>query len=163
MTVAANRRLTALRQRIMPVMRVALGSDMAGELPATLERWLRAHAHAVLAFGALAPGGDEAWPSVGRAVGEAVAAGQADCGILCCWTGTGVSIAANKVAGIRAALCLDAATAAGAREWNDANVLCLSLRATSGPLAEEVLEAWFAASPTTQPRFRAMIDGLRDR
>ncbi|MBV8529926.1 MAG: RpiB/LacA/LacB family sugar-phosphate isomerase, partial [Candidatus Eremiobacteraeota bacterium] len=81
-------------------------------------------------------------------------------GVLCCWTGTGVSIAANKVSGVRAALCADAATAAGAREWNDANVLCLSLRATSVPLAQEMLEAWFAAEPTNDPRYRAMIERI---
>jgi ribose 5-phosphate isomerase B len=77
--------------------------------------------------------------------------------VLCCWTGTGVSIAANKVAGVRAALCGDAATAGGAREWNDANVLCLSLRATTIAVAEEMLEAWFAGTPTRDPTYRAMI------
>jgi ribose 5-phosphate isomerase B len=147
-------------------MRIALGSDAAGELPETIERWLRSRNHEVARFGALAPhatAGADAWTAVGRAVGEAVADGAADYGILCCWTGTGVSIAANKVLGVRAALCGDRQTAAGAREWNDANVLCLSLRTTSGPVAEELLEAWFAATPTAQPQYRAMIDELRAR
>lgn len=139
-------------------MRVALGSDMAGELPEAIDRWLRAHDHDVVRFGALAPGGDDAWPSVGRAVGNCVASGEARYGVLCCWTGTGVSIAANKLAGVRAALCTDAATAGGAREWNDANVLCVSLRATSIPVAEEMLEAWFAGVPTSDPTYRSMID-----
>ena|SRR5581483_9275309 len=143
-------------------MRVALGSDMKGDLPEAIARWLAAHGHQVDLFGALRPGGGEEWPSVGRAVASAVAAGEADYGVLCCWTGTGVSIAANKVAGARAALCGDAATAAGAREWNDANVLCISLRATSLPVAEEILAAWFASSPTTDPAFRAMIDAMRN-
>ena len=67
--------------------------------------------------------------------------------MLCCWTGTGVSIAANKVPGIRAALCGDAETARGARRWNDANVLCLSLRATSEVVAKEILDAWFETGP----------------
>jgi ribose 5-phosphate isomerase B len=142
-------------------MRIALGSDMMGELPETIDRWLRAHDHEVVRFGALAPGEDDAWPSVGFAVGECVARGNAQYGVLCCWTGTGVSIAANKVAGARAALCADAATAAGAREWNDANVLCLSLRLTSVALAEEMLAAWFSASPTREPAYRAMIDEIR--
>jgi ribose 5-phosphate isomerase B len=137
-------------------MRVALGSDMAGELPEAIDRWLRAHDHDVVRVGALRPGDDDAWPSVGRAVGEEVARGAADYGVLCCWTGTGVSIAANKVAGVRAALCADAATAGGAREWNDANVLCLSLRATTVALAEEMLEAWFATEPTRDPAYSAM-------
>jgi ribose 5-phosphate isomerase B len=141
-------------------MRVALGSDMAGDLPEAIDRWLRAHGHEVVRFGALAPGNDAAWPSVGRAVGNCIASGGACYGVLCCWTGTGVSIAANKVGGVRAALCADAATAAGAREWNDANVLCMSLRATSVALGEEMLDAWFAAAPTSDPTYRAMIEDV---
>ncbi len=93
------------------------------------------------------PGGsDHLWPAVGRAVAEAVASGAVDEGILFCWTGTGVSIAANKVPGIRAALCADAETARGARLWNDANVLCLSLRLTTEALAKEIVDAWFNTS-----------------
>jgi ribose 5-phosphate isomerase B len=144
-------------------MRIALGSDMAGDLPEALERWLRARNHNVRRYGAPASGNDEAWPSVARDVASAVAKGEADYGVLCCWTGTGVSIAANKVAGVRAALCADAATAAGAREWNDANVLCLSLRNTTPAVAEEMLEAWFAAVPTTDPAYRAMIEDVRSQ
>lgn len=138
-------------------MKVALGSDMAGELPEAIDRWLRTNEHEVARFGALAPGEDDGWPSVGRAVGQSVADGAAQYGVLCCWTGTGVSIAANKVPGIRAALCADAATAGGAREWNDANVLCLSLRATTVAVAEEMLAAWFATAPTRDPAYSAMI------
>jgi ribose 5-phosphate isomerase B len=148
-------------------MRIALGSDTAGELPETIARWLRSRGHEVVGFGALAPdvvaAGSDDWTAVGRAVGEAVAGNGVDYGVLCCWTGTGVSIAANKVRGVRAALCGDPQTAAGAREWNDANVLCLSLRSTSGPMAEELLEAWFSAAPTAQPKYRAMIAELRGR
>lgn len=83
------------------------------------------------------------WPVVARRVAEEVAHGKADEGILFCWTGTGVSLAANKVRGIRAALCVDAETARGARLWNNANVLCLSLRLTSEAVAREILQAWF--------------------
>ena len=83
------------------------------------------------------------WPEVARRVAEDVAAGRADEGILFCWTGTGVSLAANKVPGIRAALCDDAETARGARLWNKANVLCMSLRRTSEVVAEEILDKWF--------------------
>jgi ribose 5-phosphate isomerase B len=143
-------------------MRIALGSDMAGELPETIDRWLRAHDHQVIRLGALAPGQNDGWPSVGVSVGECVARGEAQYGVLCCWTGTGVSIAANKVSGVRAALCADAVTAAGAREWNDANVLCLSLRLTSVALAEEMLDAWFSATPTQDPTYRAMIAEIQD-
>lgn len=131
---------------------------MSGELPEAVDRWLRAHGHHVIRVGALAPGESDAWPSVAREVSRQVIRGEAEYGILCCWTGTGVSIAANKVPGIRAALCIDAATAGGAREWNDANVLCLSLRATSIAVAEEILETWFAGTPTKDPAYRAMID-----
>jgi ribose 5-phosphate isomerase B len=74
-----------------------------------------------------------------------VVTGVADQGVLFCWTGTGVSMAANKVPGIRAALCGDAETARGARAWNQANVLCMSLRGTSEIVAREILDAWFSA------------------
>jgi ribose 5-phosphate isomerase B len=87
---------------------------------------------------------DDPWPEVGRRIGEAVADGTADRGVVCCWTGTGVSIAANKVAGVRAALCTDAETARGARRWNDANVLAIGLRLTSPALAAEMLDAFLA-------------------
>ena len=92
-------------------------------------------------------GEGDPWPDVGRRVGEAVSTGAADRGIVCCWTGTGVSIAANKVPGVRAALCTDAATADGARRWNDANVLALGLRLTSATVAGEILEAFLAGEP----------------
>lgn len=142
-------------------MRVALGSDMTGALPEAIERWLRDRGHEVRLCGALAPGDEDAWPSVGRAVGGAVAQRAADFGILCCWTGTGVCIAANKVPGVRAALCADAQTAGGAREWNDANVLCLSIRNTTPGVAKEILEAWFAGAPTSEPAYAQMIESIR--
>ena len=82
------------------------------------------------------------WPDAGRLVGEAVAGGDAERGVVCCWTGTGVSMAANKVSGVRAALCTDAETARGARRWNDANVLALGLRLTSAEVASEMLVAF---------------------
>lgn len=101
------------------------------------------------------------WPEVGRAVGEAVAGDDTDFGIVCCWTGTGVSIAANKVSGVRAALCADAETARGARRWNDANVLALSNRLTTPTVAVEIVEAFLvtAADDDEQPN----IDKLRWR
>ena len=88
---------------------------------------------------------DDPWPDVGRRVGEAVADGSADRGVVCCWTGTGVSIAANKVPGVRAALCTDAETARGARRWNDANVLAFGLRLTSPEVAKELLDAFLTS------------------
>ena len=89
------------------------------------------------------------WAWASQAAARDVADGTADQGIVCCWTGTGASIAANKVGGVRAALCGDAETARGARKWNDANVLALSLRTTSAPLLDEILDAWFA-TPASQ-------------
>src|SRR5215471_19288941 len=86
------------------------------------------------------------WGAMAMRVGEDVARGDYERGIVCCWTGTGASIAANKVRGVRAALCVDAETARGARQWNDANVLALSLRLLSEPVATEILDAWLDAS-----------------
>ena len=86
-----------------------------------------------------------------RAAARDVAEGRAEQAVVCCWTGTGASIAANKVPGVRAALCGDAETARGARKWNDANVLALSLRSVSEPLLEEILDAWFEGEPSSEP------------
>jgi ribose 5-phosphate isomerase B len=99
--------------------------------------------------GALADGERPDWAWASEAAARDVADGRAEQGIVCCWTGTGASIAANKVDGVRAALCGDAETARGARRWNDANVLALSLRATSAPVLEEILDAWFATEPSS--------------
>jgi ribose 5-phosphate isomerase B len=126
-------------------VRIAFGSDEANSLTSTVLEELRRRGHEVTAFGPPA-GGAEQWAEVAERVARAVAAGEAEQGVLCCWTGTGVSMAANKVAGARAALCRDAETARGARLWNDANVLCLSLRSTSDAVAREVLDAWFSAN-----------------
>lgn len=138
-------------------MRIALGSDEATELTTALESDLRERGHDPVLFGALKPGDDDAWPSVAKRVGTAVASGDCDYGLVCCWSGTGVSIAANKVPGVRAALCNDPQTAALAREWNDANVLAMSLRNTAIPVAKAMLEAWFSTNPTSDPKYRAMI------
>jgi ribose 5-phosphate isomerase B len=123
-------------------MRVAFGSDEVTPLSDELTVALSAGGHELVLCVA-----DEPWPDVGRRVGEAVAGRRADLGVVCCWTGTGVSIAANKVAGVRAALCADAETARGARRWNDANVLALSLRLTTPAVALEVLEAFLVTGP----------------
>ena len=127
-------------------MRIAFGSDERTHLVDFVERGLRNRGHQVELVGP--PAGEPLqWTEVAGAVAERVSSAQADEGVLCCWTGTGVSIAANKVPGVRAALCGDAETARGARAWNDANLLCLSLRTTTEAVAGEILEAWFSASP----------------
>ncbi|MDO8617023.1 MAG: RpiB/LacA/LacB family sugar-phosphate isomerase [Dehalococcoidia bacterium] len=127
-------------------MRIALGSDERSPLADFVEQELRRRGFQVELFGPL-KGDALAWPDVAQAVAECVASGRADEGVLFCWTGTGVAIAANKVPGIRAALCGDAQTARGAKAWNQANVLCLSLRSASLAVAGEVLDAWFSAEP----------------
>ncbi|MFN3975130.1 MAG: RpiB/LacA/LacB family sugar-phosphate isomerase, partial [Dehalococcoidia bacterium] len=99
------------------------------------------------------------WPVVAQRVGQAVASGVCQQGILFCWTGTGVCMAANKVRGVRAALCVDPPTAAGARRWNDANVLCMSLRLTTPDVAQEILDAWLSAQPDASEQ--ANIDLLK--
>lgn len=126
-------------------MRIAIGSDEKTGLTEAVAADLERRGHALTRVGPLA-GEPLAWPEAARRVAEAVASGRSDEGVLFCWTGTGVSLAANKVPGVRAALCDDAETARGARLWNNANVLCLSLRRLSEPLAREILEAWFATS-----------------
>ena len=129
-------------------MKIAIGSDEATELTTALLQELERRGHIILPFGPLQAGDTESdWPIVSARVARAVASGEADQGIVCCWTGTGASLAANKVPGIRAALAHDAETARGARIWNHANVLALSLRATPIPIAREILDAWFA-TPT---------------
>ena len=127
-------------------MKIALGSDERTHLTDFLAEELETRGHDVSLIGP--PAGDDLqWVDVAAKLAGGVADGVHDQGVLCCWTGTGVSMAANKVTGIRAALCGDAETARGARKWNDANVLCLSLRATSEMIAKEILDAWFDADP----------------
>ncbi|MEY9989258.1 ribose 5-phosphate isomerase B [Streptomyces sp. V4I8] len=135
-------------------MRISVSSDMDEPVARLLVTELRGRGHDVVTHGALSPGDDPQWAACSEAAARQVADGTADQAVVCCWTGTGASIAANKVPGVRAALCTDAYTADGARRWNDANVLALSLRLTSEPLLKEILDAWFAgeASEDTQDR-----------
>ena len=127
-------------------MRVAVGADEQTLLTDAVVEDLRRRGHDLVLVGP--PGGeDKQWAEVGHDVGELVASGACDTAVLFCWTGTGASIAANKVPGVRAALCTDADTAAGARRWNDANVVVMGLRLTSPEVAREVLDAWFEGAP----------------
>jgi ribose 5-phosphate isomerase B len=118
-------------------MRIAVGADDSHPLVQVVVDWCTADGHTVDLVADGRP-----WPEAGRLVGEAVVSGAAARGVVMCWTGTGVSIAANKVPGVRAALCADAETARGARRWNDANVLALSMRSTALAVAEEILAAF---------------------
>jgi ribose 5-phosphate isomerase B len=127
-------------------VKIAFGSDEKSPLTDFVLEDLARRGHDVTVAGP--PGGEDVpWSEVGRRVGESVASGAADRGVLFCWTGTGASIAANKVKGVRAALCTDAQTAAGARKWNDANVLVMGLRLTSPVVASEMLDKFFSNDP----------------
>jgi len=132
-------------------MKIAVGSDEKTHLTDFVINELNKRGLELELYGPLA---DEPiqWAEVAEKVAERVSNNKCDQGILFCWTGTGVSMAANKVPGIRAALCADAKTAEGARKWNDANVLAMSLRMTSPIVAKEILEAWFSNTPEDEEK-----------
>jgi ribose 5-phosphate isomerase B len=130
-------------------MRISVAADERTGVADQVVEEIRRRGHEPILHGALADGDRPDWAWASEAAARDVADGRADQGVVCCWTGTGASIAANKVTGIRAALCTDAETARGARKWNDANVLALSLRTTSQPVLDEILDAWFATGPST--------------
>jgi ribose 5-phosphate isomerase B len=141
-------------------MRISVAADeRTGVAEAVIDE-LRRRGHEPIPHGALNDSERDDWAWASEAAARDVADGRADQGIVCCWTGTGASIAANKVPGIRAALCADAETAGGARKWNDANVLALSLRGTSEALLGEILDAWFDGDPSPEPDDRANVEHL---
>ena len=123
---------------------------------------LRKRGHEPLPHGALAEDERDDWAWASEAAARDVAEGRAEQAIVCCWTGTGASIAANKVDGVRAALCLDAQTADGARKWNDANALAISLRATSEAELAEILDAWFGGEPSADADDAANVEHLAE-
>jgi ribose 5-phosphate isomerase B len=129
-------------------MRVSVAADERTGVAQAVVDELRRRGHEPVVHGALNDSERDDWAWASEAAARDVADGSTQQGIVCCWTGTGASIAANKVDGVRAALCGDAETARGARKWNDANVLALSLRTTSEALLEEILDAWFESSPS---------------
>ncbi len=139
-------------------MRIAVAADeltgVAEELLAELER----RGHEVIRHGAYSASERPDWAWASERAARDVADGRAEQAVVACWTGTGASIAANQVPGVRAALCLDAETAAGARRWNDANALALSLRLTSPALLGEILDGWFGALPSEDPSDTANIE-----
>jgi len=146
-------------------MRVAVAADELVGVARQLGEELRRRGHEVIPHGALDPTAGERerqWARAAAAAARDVAEGRAERAVVCCWTGTGASIAANKVAGVRAALCTDAQTAAGARRWNDANVLVLSLRQTSEAVLGEILDAFFSTQPSEQRDDRENLDYLAE-
>ena len=143
-------------------MRISVATDeRTGVADAVVEQ-LRRRGHEPVLHGALDENERDDWAWASEAAARDVADGRAEQGIVCCWTGTGASIAANKVPGIRAALCADAPTAEGARRWNDANVLALSLRTASPAILGEILDAWFAAEPAPDPDDAANVEHLAE-
>jgi len=139
-------------------MRIAVAADERTGVAEAVVEELRRRGHEPLVHGALADGERDDWAWASEAAARDVAEGRAEQAIVCCWTGTGASIAANKVPGVRAALCGDAQTASGARKWNDANALALSLRTTSEPLLHEILDAWLAGQPSPDSDDRANVE-----
>ncbi len=128
-------------------MKIALCSDEPYSVHQTIRQEVLARGHECRTFGAFESGQEQPWAQVAAQAAQAVASGDCEQGIFLCWSGTGISMAANKVAGIRAALCFDPPTARAARQWNDANVLCLSNRTLSDDVAREILESWFESEP----------------
>jgi ribose 5-phosphate isomerase B len=141
-------------------VKIAVAADENVGVAETLLEELAERGHEPIPHGALEAAERDDWAWASEAAARDVAEGRAEQAIVCCWTGTGASIAANKVAGIRAALCLDAQTAAGARRWNDANALAISLRATSEAELGEILDAWFGAEASPEPGDRANVEHL---
>ncbi len=138
-------------------MVIAVAADERVGVAEDVVTGLRRRGHEVLTFGALTAEDRTDWAWSAAAAARAVSDGRAQQAVVCCWTGTGASIAANKVPGVRAALCGDAQTARGARVWNDANVLALSLRLVSETVLDEILDAWFGAHPSDEKDDRANV------
>jgi len=143
-------------------MKVAVAADERTGIAALVVEELRRRGHQPLLHGALCEDERDDWAWASEAASRDVVEGRAEQAIVCCWTGTGASIAANKVAGVRAALCLDGATADGARRWNDANALALSLRSTSEAELIEILDAWFAGEPSAEADDLANLEHLTE-
>jgi ribose 5-phosphate isomerase B len=141
-------------------VKISVAADERVGVAGTVVEELRRRGHEPIPHGALSDPERDDWAWASEAAARDVAEGRADQAIVCCWTGTGASIAANKVPGIRAALCLDAQTAEGARRWNDANALAISLRATSEAELTEILDAWFAGEPSAEDDDRANVAHL---
>ena len=129
-------------------MKISVAADELTGVAGEVMEELRQRGHELLPHGALSGDERDDWAWCSEAAARDVVDGRADQAVVCCWTGTGASMAANKVPGARAALCADAETARGARRWNDANVLALSLRTTSPALLGEILDGWFEAGPS---------------
>jgi ribose 5-phosphate isomerase B len=144
-------------------MKIAVASDEKTYLTDFVVDELKRRGHETILFGPLV-GDDLPWTLASENLADAVSKGDADEGVLFCYTGTGLSIAGNKVKGTRAALCGEAETARGARWWNDANVLVMSLRKTSTEVAKEILDAWFSESVLEEEKiYIEQVAGIEER
>src|SRR3954470_13314373 len=155
-------RSTAMGVRHPRAMKISVAADERTGVAQAVVDQLRERGHEPVAHGALSDDERHDWAWCSEAAARDVAEGRAEQAVVCCWTGTGASIAANKVPGVRAALCGDAQTAEGARRWNDANVLALSLRTTSEAQLNEILDAWFATTRSRDMDDSANIDHLAE-
>ena len=143
-------------------MRIAVSTDLRSSLVDVILTNLKTRGFDVLFFGPDKRDEEVDWTDVTFLAAQCVAQKKADEAIVMCWTGTGCSILANKMPGIRAALCLDAETAKGARIWNHANVLALSLRVTSEPMVKEILDLWFSTPFSEDDWNRAQMKRLSE-
>ncbi|MEV4111150.1 RpiB/LacA/LacB family sugar-phosphate isomerase [Nonomuraea sp. NPDC049695] len=141
-------------------MRISVAADSKDGVAERVVSELRRRGHEVVTHGALSDEERADWAWASELAARDVSEGRAEQAVVCCWTGTGASIAANKVPGVRAALCVDAYTADGARKWNDANVLALSLRLTSDVVLDEILDAWLDGRASTDAADVANVSHL---
>src|SRR3712207_3803652 len=143
-------------------MRISVAADERTGVADAIVEELRRRGHEPVLHGALSADERDDWAWASETAARDVAEGRAEQGVVCCWTGTGASIAANMVPGIRAALCGDAKTAVGARKWNDANGFATSPRTTSQAELEEIPDAWFAAGRSEDADDVANVEHLAD-
>lgn len=143
-------------------MKIAISSDEHCVLVDSIIASLQKRGHVVFYFGPRSGEAAGDWPVVTAGAVSRVVRREADEAIVLCYTGTGACMAANKVRGIRAALCIDPETASGARRWNHANVLALSIRLITPARAEEILDAWFAGSPGLDDWNRRQVERIAE-
>ena len=143
-------------------MKIAIGSDNQNHLTTEITAYLKAKGIKFVLCGALA-GIESDYVDAASEVAQLVKSGECEQGLIFCWTGTGVTIIANKFHGVRAALCVDSFSAKIARLANNANVLVLGIRLTGEPLAKEIVDTWLETLPSTEPRrvnFHRKTDAL---
>lgn len=143
-------------------MKIALGADHGGmDLKDTIREHLQGLGHEVQDFGTHSRESTD-YPDYARTVGEAVARGEFERGILVCGTGQGMAITANKVRGVRAAVCLETFSARMSREHNNANILCLGGRVVGPGLALDIVDIWLRTEFSDSPRHHRRVDKIAE-